>query len=72
MKTNFLIRKCLAANMVKHWELAKLLNVSEMTLTRKFRTELPIDEQKRICKLIEEYAEKRGQDHERVHCEAAT
>lgn len=35
------------------WELAKLLNVAESTLTRRLREELPEEETKRILEIIE-------------------
>lgn len=53
---NLRIKKALASNMMRHWQLARLLNVSEMTLTRKLREELPEEEQLRIVKLIENAA----------------
>ncbi len=61
---NKMIRMKLAINMLKYWQLARILGISEMTLTRKLRDELPEEEQNRICKLIDEYVEKGGKDHE--------
>ncbi len=46
------------ANM-KQWELAKLMGISEFTLSRRMREELPEDEQKKIIDLIRNHAEKR-------------
>lgn len=40
------------ANM-KQWELAELLGVTEWTLSRKFRKELPKEEKVRIINIIE-------------------
>ena len=37
---------------MKQWELAELLQISEFTLSRKFRKELPEEEQKRIVSII--------------------
>ena len=61
---NVKIRMKLASNMLKYWQLARIMGISEMTLTRKLRDELPEPEQDRICQLIDEYIEKGGQDHE--------
>ncbi len=44
---------------VRHWELAKALGISETTLYRKLRTELPGAEKKRLTAIIEEIASKR-------------
>ena len=57
------IKITLAVNNVRQWELAKILNVSEMTITRRLRNELPQEEQDRICKLIEEYAKNGGRNN---------
>ena len=53
------IKDCLMLHGVRQWELAKLLNVSEFTLSRKLRNELPEDEQKKICEIIERETKKR-------------
>ena len=49
--------KKLRLKMVEHevtqYGLSKLLGVSETTVYRRLRDELPEDEQERICKLIE-------------------
>ncbi len=37
---------------IRQWELAKLLNISESSLTRKLREELPEKEQDEIVALI--------------------
>lgn len=55
-------RIALLLNKVKVWELTKILGVSETTVTRRLRDELPEPEQERICKLIEEYAKKRSSE----------
>ena len=41
-------------NDLRMFELAKLLGISETTLYRRLRTELPEEEQDRIVKAIEE------------------
>lgn len=58
------IKITLAVNSVRQWELAKILNISEVTLIRRLRNELPQEEQNRLCKLIEEYARKEGRNNE--------
>lgn len=54
------IRLKLAEYELTQYDLAKLLEVSEMTVYRKLRDELPEDEQDRIVSLIE----KAGDKHE--------
>ena len=51
--TNSKVRIKMIESGIKQWELAKLLGVSESALSRKFRNELPEEEQDRICELIE-------------------
>ena len=46
------------------WWLAQILGISESTLTRRLRDELPEEEQVRIVNLIEEHARKGGQGNE--------
>lgn len=53
-KPNKRIRMKLAEYELTQYDLSKLLGVSEMTVYRKLREELPEEEQERICKLIEE------------------
>lgn len=58
---NLRIRLKLTEKNVRYWELGQnILGISEATLCRRLRSELPDDEQNRIIRLIEEYAEKRG------------
>ena len=45
------------------WWLAKILETSESTITRRLRNELPEEEQNRICQLIEKKA---GEEHDRA------
>lgn len=59
---NLRIRKALASNMLKYWQLARILGISEMTLYRRLRDDLPESEQDRICQLIEDYAAKGGRN----------
>lgn len=46
------IRELAKANGVKFWEIADVLSVSEATVTRKLRHELPEDEKQRILEII--------------------
>ena len=59
------IRRKMASNMLPLYHLDKILGISEATRCRMLRNELPEAEQDRICHLIDEYIEKRGeQDYE--------
>lgn len=51
---NLKIRVAMISNNVKQWEVAELLKVSEPSLSRMLRHELPEEEQDRIINLIEE------------------
>ena len=51
-KTNKRIRIAMAEYEVTQYGLSKLLGVSEMTVYRRLRDELPEDEQDRIIELI--------------------
>lgn len=46
------IRAELKKTGLKYWELARLLGVSDATLCRRLRDEIPEDEQDRIVELI--------------------
>lgn len=50
--TNIEIRNELKKNRMFNYELASLLGISEWTLSRKLRTELPDEEKKRILEII--------------------
>ena len=54
MLCNIDIRTAAKQNGVRLWEVADWLNVSEPTITRKLRRELPADEKQRIISLIDE------------------
>lgn len=61
MLCNIDIRTAAKQNGVRLWEVADRLNVSEPTITRKLRRELPADEKQRIISLIDEIsAEKKN------------
>lgn len=49
---NYEIRVELMKREMKQYELADLLGISEWTLSRKLRTELPDDEKQRILDII--------------------
>ena len=51
-KNNLRIRTALTENKVYQWQLAKRLGISEPTLTRMLREELPDDEQDRLVSII--------------------
>ena len=51
---NLKIRVAMVSNNVKQWEVAELLKISEPSLSRLLRHELPEEEQDRIVKAIEE------------------
>ena len=51
---NIAIRLALLKSGMRHYELASIMGISESTLGRKLREELPEDEQERIVALIEE------------------
>lgn len=50
---NEVIRKVLKDSGMKQWELAEKLGISEFTLSRKLRNELPQEEQERLLNLIQ-------------------
>lgn len=51
MKNNE-IREALKKANMKQWQLAELLHISEFTLSRKLRKEMPEDEKREIIRLI--------------------
>lgn len=50
--SNKKIRSALSEANIPQWKLAELMGISEFTLSRKLRHELPETEQKRIADLI--------------------
>ena len=58
MSKNQAIRTNLKENKIKHWELAEALKISETTLVRKLRKELPTEETEKILKVISELSKK--------------
>ena len=53
---NLELRTKARRNGVRLWEIADKLGVSEPTITRKFRRELPDNEKQRILAIIDEIA----------------
>lgn len=51
---NLDVRKRAKEAGVYHWQIAKKMGVSEITMCRKMRTELPLEEKEKIFKIIEE------------------
>ena len=47
------IRRALNKHGLCQWELAKMLNIAESTMSRHLREELPEEETERILKIIE-------------------
>lgn len=56
LNNNLLIRNSMRENQVFQYEVAEILGISEPTLIRWLRKELPEDKQKHIVTLIEEHA----------------
>ncbi|KAB3534411.1 hypothetical protein F8154_08885 [Alkaliphilus pronyensis] len=56
------IRKALSDANMKQWQLAELLGITEWTLSRKLRKELPEDKKEEILDLINK---ERGEDHDK-------
>ena len=61
MLANSDIRSTAKTKGVRLWETAEFLNVSDPTMTRMLRRELPNKEKQRFLSIIEEIASKRGQ-----------
>ena len=53
MQNNTIIRRALFDAGMRQWQLAELLGITEFTLSRKLRHELPEEEQIRIVNLIQ-------------------
>lgn len=48
------IKEAMKRQGLKQWEVAELIGISEFTMCRKMRHELPAEEQDQIVRLIEE------------------
>lgn len=67
MLANTDIRTTAKENGVRFWEIAEHLKISEPTMTRKLRKELPDSEKQEIFKIIDELAaEKQAQKENAV------
>lgn len=53
---NLRVRKKSQENSIPLWRIAQALGVSEATMTRRLRIELPEEEQARLCSIIDELA----------------
>lgn len=54
--SNLDVRTIAKENGVRLWEIADKLGISEPTITRKLRRELPADEKQKILSIIDEIA----------------
>lgn len=61
MLANADIRSAAKTKGVRLWEIAEFLKVSDPTMTRMLRRELPNEEKQRFLSIIEEIASERGQ-----------
>ncbi len=57
MMKNAIVREELDTRRIKHWELARRLGISDNTLSRKLREELPQEEQEKLVQIIQQMAE---------------
>lgn len=55
------IRNAAHNKRIRMWEIADMLNVSENTLYRKMRYEMPLEEQQRILRVIDELSKKESE-----------
>lgn len=60
---NIKIRQALKETGVRYWELARLMGISDGTLCRRLRDEIPAEEQDKIVKLIWQHSG--GGEHDR-------
>lgn len=51
---NLQIRQAIKESKLRHYEIAKLMDISENTFSRKLRYELPQEEKEKILKIIKE------------------
>ena len=58
---NVKIRNELKNSGVKYWELARIMGISDATLCRRLRDEIPAEEQAHICELIRQHSG--GEEH---------
>ena len=60
---NLKIRRKMASEMLKYYQLDQILGISEATRCRMLRKELPEEEQDRICRLIDDFLSNGGLNH---------
>ena len=60
MLNNRELRQQAKSKQVRFWEIADKLGISEPTMTRKLRRELPAEEKEKIISIIDEIAAERG------------
>lgn len=56
------VKRTIKKSLVTNWELANALNISEMSLYRMFRKELPEEEQNKLCDMIVQIDKNRERD----------
>jgi len=56
---NVAIREQAKSNGVRFWEIAEVMGVSEATVTRMLRRELPETEQRKILKIVADLARRK-------------
>lgn len=56
---NQIVRGAMEKHSCTQWKLAELMGISEFTLSRRLRHELPEEEQKKMASLIEEEAKRK-------------
>ena len=54
VKKNAEIRQVLKKKGIKHWQVADAMGISEATMVRRLRKELPEEEKARILQIIEQ------------------
>lgn len=60
MLNNRELRQQAKSKQVRFWEIADKLGISEPTMTRKLRRELPAEEKQKIISIIDEISSERG------------
>lgn len=59
---NMIVRTALLTHNVRTWQLAKIMGISEPTVYRRLRQELPEEDQKKIAAMIKQYAATRREN----------
>ena len=63
---NEIVRKAMRDKKLKQWQVAEMIGVSETTMVRKMRTELPKKEQEEIVRRIEALADNETEEYDNV------